>query len=64
MAEGPFKAVERGNKCVFSAWEHVEHKRGIETELQSLRRSYGLANGFGMALKVGGGVRLYVLVLH
>ena len=50
-----FSALDRRGGCVFSAWEHVVHKPGVETDLKYLRASYGLGNGFGMAMKQDGG---------
>lgn len=45
-----FHALKNSNS-VFTAWDFVKHKRGMEREINELRTSLDIAHGLGLALK-------------
>ena len=51
-----FIAAE-SRKFVFTAWDHVQHMKGIEQDVMDLRMSFNIAHGVGLAIKNDDGVR-------
>lgn len=45
-----FHALKNSNS-VFTAWDFVKHKKGMEREINELRTSLDIAHGLGLALK-------------
>lgn len=51
-----FIAAE-SRKYVFTAWDHVQHMKGVEQDVMDLRMSFNIAHGVGLAIKSDGGIR-------